>query len=812
MTSCYTCKTKHPKFYCGSCAKQAYCSQKCALVDWTEKHSFECIGLQGDDDVVGLESGDGYRIQIPRATAMQMLTIQYLIEDAGVEEYIPVPNVDGQTLQWIERFAKFRDFEAKHLSNQDFFNLIVAADYLDYQELLAVLIRDLAKRLIMFPQYYQPSLQNLIPFAVYFLRSFQDVRLFTDRDTFERRFKQKIPWRKFLPNISVFQIRKKVYDYETDWAIIYASTNGYADIVKMLLQYPYVDPTVGKNLPIRRAAENGHVEVVRLLLQDSRVDPAADYNYAIEYAVKNGHTEVVRLLLQDDRVDPEERVNSLIQYPATDGYTEIVRLLLQHPNVDPTANDNHAILFAVKNNHVDIVRLLLQDGRADPAAFNNYAINYAAEHGYVEVVHLLLQDQRVNPAVDDNYPIRQASDHGHVEIVKLLLQHPSVDPAAKNNSAIRVAAWGGQTDVVRLLLQDPRVTPANNDTNFVAVISNRRSHLDVVQLLLEDGRTDFTRIDLSDVSPETADLIQSYTKRRKIGDYYTGNIQLPSPFRVRVITWNMGDNKKDQLAWAGELRKDWELITKKDYEILFLTVQEDRAKNAFGDAVLGAIGKDYDLIRESTWVPGLKFSIKGYVFTHRTLKPFISQTKTEKTCLQTVCTKSTVGISLVLGEQMQFIFMGSHFPINTKKEDLGFDERVKAGQKSLLKVFNQLRQPNKPRFAAFWAGDLNFRGTAQLSRARTLGSLGDFKEEPINFPPTCKMSNNNKGTCDRKKSDTNRLPGCYDTKREPSWCDRILYNSSSDTIVPLEYNSYADAAAIQESDHNLVYANYKIKM
>lgn len=292
--------------------------------------------------------------------------------------------------------------------------------------------------------------------------------------------------------------------------------------------------------------------------------------------------------------------------------------------------------------------------------------------------------------------------------------------------------------------------------------------------------------------------------------YWTGDIKLPKSFRVRVITWNMGENKKSQLDWAGELRQNWEIITKQDYEVLFLTVQEDEGGSAFAKAVEGAIGKKYDLlIQESTSVPFVKFSIKGLLFTRSTLRPLLSSPKAEKTCLQSICTKSTVGMSLLIGEQVQLIFMGSHFPVDTKKADLGFDERVKAGEKSLTKVFNQLRDPKKTRFAAFWAGDLNFRflsGTDQLSRAGRFG----WSEEVITFPPTCKMTT--KGTCDRKQSDKTRQAGCYEDKRQPSWCDRILYRGSSGLIVPGKYLSYSDAKAIQESDHNMVYGDFELNL
>ena len=83
----------------------------------------------------------------------------------------------------------------------------------------------------------------------------------------------------------------------------WASANSYAEVVRLLLADPRVNPAVNNNYPIRWASGEGHAEVVRLLLNDNRVDPAAYNNYAIGLASRNGHTGVVRLLMTDPRVD-----------------------------------------------------------------------------------------------------------------------------------------------------------------------------------------------------------------------------------------------------------------------------------------------------------------------------------------------------------------------------------------------------------------------------------------------------------------------------------------------------------------------------
>jgi hypothetical protein len=92
-----------------------------------------------------------------------------------------------------------------------------------------------------------------------------------------------------------------------------ACERGDAEIVKLLLAHPKVDPvcntTDGKrygsdetNYCIRRAAKAGHIEVVKLLLKDKRVNPASRGNWALAQCLAKGDLEMCQLLLTDQRV------------------------------------------------------------------------------------------------------------------------------------------------------------------------------------------------------------------------------------------------------------------------------------------------------------------------------------------------------------------------------------------------------------------------------------------------------------------------------------------------------------------------------
>ena len=99
-----------------------------------------------------------------------------------------------------------------------------------------------------------------------------------------------------------------------------------AELVNTLLISKNIDPGYCNNCAIRYASENGHADVVELLLEDERVDPIDD-NYVIIIASTEGHTDVVKLLLEDGRANPSDRDNLAIKYASQNGHTDIVQLL-----------------------------------------------------------------------------------------------------------------------------------------------------------------------------------------------------------------------------------------------------------------------------------------------------------------------------------------------------------------------------------------------------------------------------------------------------------------------------------------------------
>ena len=203
--------------------------------------------------------------------------------------------------------------------------------------------------------------------------------------------------------------------------------------------------------PLAFTARFGHLQEVRGLLAKG-IDPSLGESLAFRNAATNGYAEIVALLIKDARVDPGSGHNDAIRWAAYDGHLDVVELLLQCPKVDPSDRHNYALRFSAGNGHLPVVERLLMDHRVDPSDDNNYAIRQAARYGQYDVVKRLLEDQRVDPSAEDCEALRWAAYNGHEAVVRLLLSDPRVNPCSLDNDALNSAKQRGHLEIKRLLL------------------------------------------------------------------------------------------------------------------------------------------------------------------------------------------------------------------------------------------------------------------------------------------------------------------------------------------------------------------------
>ena len=120
-----------------------------------------------DDDKVKLQSQDGEDFEVEVRVAKMSETVRNLIEDAGIENPIPLPNVTAKILSKVVEYCQYHtenptpvteekkdekrtddiipwDLEFCKVDQETLFEMILAANYLDIKALLDVTCKTVA--------------------------------------------------------------------------------------------------------------------------------------------------------------------------------------------------------------------------------------------------------------------------------------------------------------------------------------------------------------------------------------------------------------------------------------------------------------------------------------------------------------------------------------------------------------------------------------------------------------------------------------------------------------------------------------------
>ena len=188
-------------------------------------------------------------------------------------------------------------------------------------------------------------------------------------------------------------------------------------------------------------------------------------------------------------------------------------------------------------------------------------------------------------------------------------------------------------------------------------------------------------------------------------------------------------------------------------------------------------------------------------------------------------TKGGVYVKLTVDNKKIFL-LNLHLPVDTKKENMGYDYR----KEQLIKIINKISDHIDEDTMLFVSGDLNFRmnrnGVNQLTE---LLKGKDLMLKELNIPAgdkktfTCKFKNNsstnynynskcrlteinNEGSNNFKNISKNVQDTCGDPKRIPSRCDRFLIHSP----YVINVSKYKSMVLLDSSDHNAIYTSFKV--
>jgi ankyrin repeat protein len=266
-----------------------------------------------------------------------------------------------------------------------------------------------------------------------------------------------------LPKIDVKSAKKVSFDF------VKAAKNAPADEPRMVVQRV-----------IRTRPSFINIDVSKTTFADPKTKPKT---------TKLGSTKTVKIestKTNKSKNDTAKVKADDIKEAALEGDLALVQELLQDSTVDPSINDNEAICNASRNGHLDIVLLLLKDMRTDPSANGCEAIIQAASKNHQKTVKVLLQDPRVNP----NLLITEACKNGHSNVVKSILECPRFDVQNRDCSdALIYSCWKGHVEIVDLLLKDGRFDPSDADNEAIRYAA-RNGFVEIAKLLLADSRVD----------------------------------------------------------------------------------------------------------------------------------------------------------------------------------------------------------------------------------------------------------------------------------------------------------------------------------
>ena len=112
-----------------------------------------------------------------------------------------------------------------------------------------------------------------------------------------------------------------------------------------------------------KAAEENNISVVNEYVSNNKHIEGFEYILALESAVENGRVEIVKTILNYPYISPNEADNYIFRYSCKFGHTKVIKALLNDYRIDPSASENRALKTALHYKYFEVVKLLLKDKR-----------------------------------------------------------------------------------------------------------------------------------------------------------------------------------------------------------------------------------------------------------------------------------------------------------------------------------------------------------------------------------------------------------------------------------------------------------------
>ena len=314
--------------------------------------------------------------------------------------------------------------------------------------------------------------------------------------------------------------------------LIWASKNGHAEVVQLLLMEDGVDVNKASDLltgttPLIQASINGHAEVIRLLLKEEGINiNKADFSdeTALYWASRRGNSEVVELLLKEEDIDINKantNDESALYAASFYGHAEIVKQLIQKPEIEINRESNNTLCTALwaasESDHTEAVQLLLEHPKTNitkgvsadedinakiARLIFNEDFEDKTETVDIFVAALLENATEVSALLQNNITLLNSNDNlhrtllfwastrGHLQLAKNLLNNTRILVNRKRSTneatALYQASKYGHFQIVDLILKHPAVDvnlpTLDRETPLMA--STLNGHAEVAKKLL----------------------------------------------------------------------------------------------------------------------------------------------------------------------------------------------------------------------------------------------------------------------------------------------------------------------------------------
>ena len=228
-------------------------------------------------------------------------------------------------------------------------------------------------------------------------------------------------------------------------ALYVASTEGYASVVKLLLDAGAdVELTGGsRGTALSTAAYHGHNEVIRMLIP--RSFPWWRHGTALREATEGGHNETVKLLLEEGAdINSPYGCGENLARAISKGHESVARIFFNHgASIEPC----RAMSLAAGEGHINLVELLIERQSKDIEARSwvQRGIEAAACGDHEDIVIRLLQ---VRSDIDISPALIKASSTGSIKVFRYLFDKCQPRASSYWKHLLGSAVDGGHENII----------------------------------------------------------------------------------------------------------------------------------------------------------------------------------------------------------------------------------------------------------------------------------------------------------------------------------------------------------------------------